>query len=153
MSSSKKTKHITAKFFFIKDRIDDREMKVIDCPTEQMWADVMTKPLQSMAFRTMRAELINCPVNYEDPEEEEERNIPISSVAKTVTWKPDIAKTFKTPHECVRQNGNHKSMRGMDRHPRSSSHTRGNVSRTLGTARLVRAVQQVGVSREKQPQQ
>jgi hypothetical protein len=153
MLSGKKTKHIKAKFFFIKDRIDDGEMKVIDCPTEQMWADVMTKPLQGMAFRMMQAELMNCPVNYEDPGEEEERDIPISSVAKTVTWKPDIATIFKTPQECVGQNGNHKSKRGMDRHPCSSSRTRGNVSRTLGTARLVRAVQQVGVSREKQPQQ
>ena len=126
---------------------------MIDCPTEQMWADVMTKQLQGMAFRTMRAELMNCPVNYEDPEEEEERNIPISSAAKMVTWKTDIATTFKTPQEFVGQNGNRKNKRGMVRHPRSSSHTRGNVSRTLGTARLVRAVQQVGVSREKQPKQ
>ena len=85
MSSGKKTKHIKVKFFFIKDRIEDEEMKVIDCPTERMWVDVMTKPLQGMVFKTMQAELMNCPVDYEDPKEEEERNIPISSVAKTVT--------------------------------------------------------------------
>jgi hypothetical protein len=46
MSSGKKTKHIKAKFFFIKDRMDNGEIKVIDCPTEEMWADVTTKPLQ-----------------------------------------------------------------------------------------------------------
>jgi hypothetical protein len=150
MSSGKKRKHIKAKFFFIKDRIDDGEIKVIDCHTEQMWADVMTKPLQGMAFKTMRAELMNCAVDYEDPEEEKERDIPISSsVAKTVTWKAAIATTFKTPQECVGQNGNHKNKRGMDRHPRSTRHTRGNHSGTLGTARLVRAVQQVEASREK----
>jgi hypothetical protein len=153
MSSGKKTKHIKAKFFFIKDRIDDGEIKVIDCPTERMWADVMTKPLQGMVFRTMQAELMNYPVDNEDPEEEKERDIPISSVEKMVTWKADIATTFKIPQECVGQNGNHKNKRGMDRRPRSTSHTRGNVSRTLGTARLVRAVQQVGVSQEKQPKQ
>jgi hypothetical protein len=50
MSSGKKTKHIKAKFFFIKDRIDCGEIKVIDCPSEEMWADVLTKPLQRMAF-------------------------------------------------------------------------------------------------------
>ena len=44
MSSRKKTKHIKEKFFFIKDRVDDGEIKVIDCPTEEMWADIMTKP-------------------------------------------------------------------------------------------------------------
>ena len=96
MSSGKKTKHIKAKFFFIKDRVDDGEIKVIDCPKEEMWADIMTKPLQGMAFRTMRAELMNCPVNYEEPEEDvEEDNFPISA-AKTVTWKSDVGTTFKT---------------------------------------------------------
>jgi hypothetical protein len=44
MSSGKKTKHIKTKFFFIKDRVDDGEIKVIDCPTEEMWADILTKP-------------------------------------------------------------------------------------------------------------
>jgi hypothetical protein len=71
MSSGKKTKHIKAKFFFIKDRVDDGEMKVVDCPTEEMWAGIMTKPLQGTAFRIMRAELMNCDVNSEDPLEEE----------------------------------------------------------------------------------
>jgi hypothetical protein len=71
MSSGKKTKHIKAKFFLIQDRVDDGEIRVIDCPAEVMWVDIMTKPLQGTAFRVMRAELMNCPVNYEDPTEEE----------------------------------------------------------------------------------
>jgi hypothetical protein len=50
MSRGKKTKQIKAKFFFIKDRIDSGEIKVIDCPSEEMWADVLAKPLQGMAF-------------------------------------------------------------------------------------------------------
>ncbi len=66
MSSGKKMKHIKVKFFFIKDRIDDGEIRVLDCPAKEMWADIMTKPLQGTAFRVMRAELMNCPVNYED---------------------------------------------------------------------------------------
>ena len=45
-SSSKKTKHIKAKFFFIKDRVDAGEIQVVDCPTEDMWADVQSKPTQ-----------------------------------------------------------------------------------------------------------
>jgi hypothetical protein len=50
MSSRKKTKHIKVKFFFIKDRVDDGEIKVIDCPTKEMWVDIMTEPLQGTAF-------------------------------------------------------------------------------------------------------
>ena len=68
-SSGKKTKHIKAKFFFIKDKVDSGEIRVIDCPAEEMWADVLTKPLQGMAFRTMRAQLMNCALNYKDEEE------------------------------------------------------------------------------------
>ncbi len=35
--SGENTKHIQAKFFFIKDRINDGEMIVVNCPTEGMW--------------------------------------------------------------------------------------------------------------------
>ncbi len=31
-----KTKHVKAKFFFIKDKVNDGKVKVIDCPTENM---------------------------------------------------------------------------------------------------------------------
>jgi hypothetical protein len=36
-----------------------------------VWADILKKPLQVMAFRTMRAVLMNCPINYKDEEEVE----------------------------------------------------------------------------------
>ena len=62
---------MTAKFFYIKDWVDEGETKVINCPAEEMWADILTKPLQGLAFRTMRAVLMNCPINYEDEEEAE----------------------------------------------------------------------------------
>ena len=70
-STGKKTKHIKAKFFFIKDRVDDGEMRVIHWPSENMWADVLTKPLQGMAFKRMQAELMNCSVDYEEDDERE----------------------------------------------------------------------------------
>jgi hypothetical protein len=53
--SGKRTKHIKAKFFFIKDRIEGGEIKVMHCPNEEMWAEVLTKPLQGKAFREMQA--------------------------------------------------------------------------------------------------
>ena len=151
MSSGKKTKHIKAKFFFIKDRVDDGEIKVIDCPTEEMWADVMTKPLQGTAFRVMRAELMNCDVNYEDPQEKEESG-PVAS-PKTVSWKSVISTTFKTPQECVGQNGNRKGKPMMDRQLRNSCHVSKVTRGTMGRARLASARGAVGVSRGKRPKQ
>jgi hypothetical protein len=79
-SSRKKTKHIKAKFFFIKNRIDTGEMKVTHCPTEEMWADVLTKPLQGRAFRLMRSKLMNCSLDYEDQEVSEEKSPKMSAV-------------------------------------------------------------------------
>jgi hypothetical protein len=64
--SGKKTKHIKVKVFFIKDKIDEREVTPIDCPTEEMWADMLTKSLQGTALRKMRAELMNCNVMNEE---------------------------------------------------------------------------------------
>jgi hypothetical protein len=55
VSSSKGTKHIKAKYFLIKDYYDAREIDLRYCPTDSMWADVLTKPLQGQKFRDMRA--------------------------------------------------------------------------------------------------
>ena len=63
-SSSSKTEHIKAKFLFIKDKVDSKEVKIVDLPVVVMWADVLTKPLQGTAFRKMRAQLMNCAVEY-----------------------------------------------------------------------------------------
>ncbi len=114
--SRKKTKHIKAKFFFIKDRVDEGEIRVMDCLGEEMWAYVLTKPFQGMAFQTMRAELMNCPVNYEDPLEKKvgedvkettrwKMGRSIYTSLKTVTWKSVIATSYKTLQECVGHSG------------------------------------------------
>ena len=146
MSSGKKTKHIKAKFFFIKDRVDDGEIKVIDCLTEEMWADVMMKPLQGSAFRAVRAKLMNCEVNYEDPAEGDK----VSSILgpKTVSWKKDIASSFKTPQECVGQNKNLLPKRKMDRRSGRTEHPRGMRRRGLGVARLSAPTWHVGEAQE-----
>ncbi len=129
MPSGKRTKHIKVKFFFIKDRADDGEVKVLDCPTEKVWADIMTKLLQGTAFRVMRAEVMNCDVNYEDPLEEEELESFLSP--KTVFWKSIVSTTFKTPQECVGQNRNPSILWRL-----GTWKPRGISQQSLGVARL-----------------
>ena len=46
VSSSKRTKHIKAKYFFIRHYHNAQELDLRYCPTEQLWADVLTKPLR-----------------------------------------------------------------------------------------------------------
>jgi hypothetical protein len=72
VSSSKRTKHIKAKYFLIKDYYNAGEIDLRYCPTDSMWADVLTKPLQGQKFRDMRAFLQNCSRNYDDDFEREE---------------------------------------------------------------------------------
>ncbi len=65
-TSSKRTKHIKAKYFLIEDYYDAEEIDIKFCPTDEMWADILTKPLQGQKFRDMRAFLQNCPRDYDD---------------------------------------------------------------------------------------
>ena len=155
MPSGKKRKHIKDKFFFIKDRVDGGEIKVIDCPTREMRADIMTKPLQGTSFRVMRAELMNCPVNYEDPETEEETHEaeqPISA-RKMVAWRSEIATPFMTPQECVGQNRIHTNKSKTDRCLGGTRYPHRNTGSQLGTARLGRMTWQVGVFTNKRAKQ
>jgi hypothetical protein len=50
-SSSKRTKHINVRYFFITDRISKGEVRIEWCPTKDMVADFMTKPLQGSTFK------------------------------------------------------------------------------------------------------
>ena len=42
-ASSKQTKHIIAMYFFMKDRINKKELELPNCPTDQMLINVLTK--------------------------------------------------------------------------------------------------------------
>jgi hypothetical protein len=46
-----RTKHIDVRYMFIKDRVEREEVQLRYCPTSEMVADVMTKPLSSILFK------------------------------------------------------------------------------------------------------
>ena len=58
-SSSKRTKHINVRYFFMKDKIDSGEVEIEYCPTEQMIGDFFTKPLQGEKFMEFRKMILN----------------------------------------------------------------------------------------------
>jgi hypothetical protein len=53
-SSSKRTRHINIRYYFVTNRIADGEISVTYCPTKEMIADFFTKPLQGTAFTGFR---------------------------------------------------------------------------------------------------
>lgn len=60
-SNSSRTRHINIRFFFIKDRVDKKEISLKHLPTNEMIADILTKPLQGEKFRKLRRALLNWP--------------------------------------------------------------------------------------------
>ena len=58
-SSSKRTKHINMRYYFITDRIRNGELSVEHCPTQDMIADFFTKPLQGKLFFKFRSMIMN----------------------------------------------------------------------------------------------
>jgi hypothetical protein len=58
-SSSKRTKHIHLRYFYVKDKVDAGTLHIEHCPTEDMLADYFTKPLQGSLFRRMRDRILN----------------------------------------------------------------------------------------------
>ena len=53
-SISHRTKHIKVKHFFVKQYLDNGEFHLKHCPTQDMVADILTKPLQGSAFLELR---------------------------------------------------------------------------------------------------
>ncbi len=53
-SSGKRTRHINIQYCFITDRVNMKEVEIEWCPTKEMVADFMTKPLQGSHFRRLR---------------------------------------------------------------------------------------------------
>ena len=45
LSSSKRTKHINVRYFFVKQKIDDKEVVIVWCPTDNLVGDFFSKPL------------------------------------------------------------------------------------------------------------
>ena len=58
-STSEASKHIKIRYFFIKQLVDEKEIVVKYMPTEQMLADLLTKPLQGAKFVELRNKLMN----------------------------------------------------------------------------------------------
>ncbi len=94
VSSSKRTKHIKAKYFLIKDYYNFGEIDLRYCPTDVMWADILTKPLQGQKFRDMHAFLHNYSRDYNDNAELQTDKLAWRLINQQV-------KTVASPRECV----------------------------------------------------
>ena len=58
-SSSKRTRHMNVRYFFITDRVKKGDLEIKYCPTDEMIADFLTKPLQGNKFINFRQAILN----------------------------------------------------------------------------------------------
>ena len=58
-SASKRTRHFNIKYFFITDLIERGEVEIKYCPTDDMLADYMTKPVVGTKFMDFRDMILN----------------------------------------------------------------------------------------------
>ena len=58
-SNSVRTRHIAIRFFFVADRVKNREIEIEYMNTGNMLADILTKPLQGELFLRLRKMLLN----------------------------------------------------------------------------------------------
>jgi hypothetical protein len=58
-SNSERTRHVSIRYFWVKERIDNGELVVEHLRTELMHANILTKPLQGSQFRAERRALTN----------------------------------------------------------------------------------------------
>ena len=59
VSSFDHTRHVAIRCAWLKDRHDTGEIETIYMPTEDMIADIFTKPIQGEHFKRLRALLLN----------------------------------------------------------------------------------------------
>jgi hypothetical protein len=84
-SSSKRTKHINIRYFFVTDRIANNELSVEWYLTGQMIVDYMTKPLHGTLFKQFRDHIMG-----------------VDQIFPTTNMAP----TRLGPQECVGKNSN-----------------------------------------------
>jgi hypothetical protein len=100
-SSSKRTKRIKTRYFFVTDKVAQGDLEIEHQGAEEMWADILTKPLQGKAFREFWAKLMNCAVNYQEDDSVSEEVDKIAGVSKPSTYVGNRAGAIKSSYPTV----------------------------------------------------
>ena len=74
-SSTRCTRHLNIRYFFVSDRIKKDEVHVQYCPTQNMLADYFTKPLQGATFCKFRDAIMNCHSGRSDIHPSDHRSV------------------------------------------------------------------------------
>ena len=59
--STKNTKHINVRYYFIKDRVETGDGVIENFPTKEYFGDHFPNPLQGVLFMKFRSKIMNIP--------------------------------------------------------------------------------------------
>ncbi len=151
-SSSKRTKHIKVKYFYILDQIAQNEITIEHCPTEQMWMDINTKPKQGAVFQEFRGQVMGISGDYVDSIFEHSSiylrppNSPVGYKPRDPTAEPTlntdksmlpVPKGRVAPQECVGEDTIEKPTDGGTAEVAVRSETRGDSDQRKEKAPLL----------------
>jgi hypothetical protein len=54
-----RSRYVSIRYFWLRDRVAQKEVDIVYSATASMIADMLTKPLQGEQFRKLRSELLN----------------------------------------------------------------------------------------------
>ena len=57
-SAGKRSRALNVRYFFLTDQVEKGNLSIEYCPTDVMWADFMTKPLQGEKFKKFWDEIL-----------------------------------------------------------------------------------------------
>ena len=57
-SAGKRSRALNVRYFFLTDQVEKKNLSIEYCPTDEMWADFMTKPLQGEKFVRFRNDIL-----------------------------------------------------------------------------------------------
>ncbi len=63
-TSTKRTKQIKVKYFYVKGKVINGEIKIEHCPTGQIWTGIHTKLKQVFVYREFRGHVMGIPADY-----------------------------------------------------------------------------------------
>uniref|UniRef100_A0A7S2WH85 Uncharacterized protein n=1 Tax=Eucampia antarctica TaxID=49252 RepID=A0A7S2WH85_9STRA len=69
LSSGKRPKHMSVRYFFINDKVDNGDFTVEHCPSNEMLVGFITKPLQGRKFEYSRSLIMGFDIDRVDGEE------------------------------------------------------------------------------------
>ena len=58
-SAGKQSRALNVRYFFLTDQVEKGNLRITYCPTDDMTADYMMKPLMGEKFRKFRAEIMS----------------------------------------------------------------------------------------------